>query len=344
MTTSTWIDFLQSQGATVSGSDVEFSTADDNSNIQLMPLADYSLLAMKGPDTETFLQGQLSCDMGQLSEQQSILGSNCSPKGNVISVFRLLMLEPHSLFLRLPKSISEPALANLNKYIVFSKAELNDVKEEYVGLGVSGADSEQLISKQFDNCPEKDGQQLVKDGSILVRVPGSTPRFELWCPRDQAETLWQQLVETATATSSSEWRRQEIAAGLAVLDAESVEQYLPQMLNLQAVEGVSFDKGCYIGQEVITRLQFRGKLKKSLYRAQVNGSVQPQPGMSLHTENRKGVGKVLAAAANGDGYEIQAVIGKKSADSDQLFLDQQDGPTVELLPLPYQLDNELFER
>lgn len=348
MTTSTWIDFLTNQGASCNDnlSEISFpaSTKQDDTTL-LMPLTGYNLLSMIGPDSETFLQGQTSCDIRKLSPQQSLLGSNCSPKGNVISIFRLMMQKPEHLFLRVSASIKEPALANLQKYIVFSKADLTDASEEYVGIAVSGENANSIIAEHFGEAPAEVGAQVVQNGQMLVRAPGTYDRFEIWTPINEAPALWTALSSQAKASSSSEWRRQEIEAGLAVLDNESVELYLPQMLNLQAVEGVSFDKGCYIGQEVVTRLQYRGKLKKLLFRAKVCGDLVPKPGMSLHTSSRKGVGKVLAAAPAGDNsYEFQAVIGRSSAVENQLHLAEQDGPQVELLELPYQIDPELFER
>ncbi len=347
MTTSTWIDFLTSQGASYDQdrSEVSFSgSVAKDSDTQIMPLTEFCLLSMVGPDSETFLQGQTSCDLRKLTPEQSVMGSNCSPKGNVISVFRLLMKQPQHLFIRLSNSIKEPALANLKKYIVFSKAELTDASDQYAGIGLSGSQAEALISKEFGDCPSAIGDQLAKEDSIIVRVPGDN-RYEIWLPVTGAPKLWSKLQKQTIASSSSEWRRQEIAAGLAVLDQESVELYLPQMLNLQAVEAVSFDKGCYIGQEVVTRLQFRGKLKKLLFRVKVSGDLVPQPGMSLHSPSRKGVGKVLAAAPiDENSYEIQAVIGQSSVEENQLHLAEQDGPAVELLELPYQIDPELFQR
>ncbi len=347
MNNQSWIEFLKAQGATINEdvSYLSFPQQGDGKQPRLVPLIHLAVLSLEGPDGETFLQGQLSCDVRQLSTENSLLGSNCTPKGNVISAFRLIKRADQQLLLRLPQAIRSATLANLGKYIVFSKAELAEAGDRFVGIGLQGEGSEALIATLFGSAPETDGSQLICDDQIIVRVPGQIPRFELWLPADQAPALWPRLQEHATPASTDSWQLEEIRAGLVQLDEESVDTYLPQMLNLQALEGVSFNKGCYTGQEVITRLQYRGKLKKLLYRARVEGPVIPAPGMSLHSASRKGVGKVLAAASIADdGFELQAVISKSVADSSELHLDSQDGPVVELLELPYQIDPELFER
>ena len=353
MSNANWIEFLKSQGASINSEENQLTFPEHATQAdkpRLTPLLDQALLQLQGVDTNTFLQGQLSCDLTLLSTEKSLLGSNCTPKGNVISAFRLIRQTEEQVLLRLPKSISLQAQANLNKYIVFSKADLTDVSDDYVGLGLQGAQAEALIRELFSVESTAVDEQCLVEQLMIIRVPGTIARFELWMPASQAIDTYSQLAAKTQPASTDAWLLGEIQAGLVQLDAESVDNYLPQMLNLQAVDGVSFSKGCYTGQEVITRLQYRGKLKKLLARGSVGSDLQPIPGMALHSPKRKSVGKVLASApvyaADGSiqGYELQAVISKNAMDDNQLRLDSQEGPAVELLALPYDIDPELFER
>ncbi|WP_083704881.1 folate-binding protein YgfZ [Motiliproteus sp. MSK22-1] len=353
MSNPNWIEFLKSQGAKVNEEKTQLNFADTtvaSDQPVLVPLIDQALLKVEGPDAEKFLQGQLSCDLKQVSSANSLLGSNCTPKGNVISAFRLIRPTDEQILLRMPKAIREPALANLGKYIVFSKAELTDASDSYTGLGLQGAGAEALIKKTFGEAPDTINAQLVTDDLVIVRVPGLSERFELWVPGAKAASVWEQLIAESQAGGTDLWKLAEIQAGLVQLDLDSVEVYLPQMLNLQALEGISFSKGCYTGQEVVARLQHRGKLKKYLMRGWVDSTLPPTAGMNLHSPNRRNVGKILSFApatkADSDipGYEVQAVISKSAAEGNLLHLDTQEGPQVELLPLPYNIDPELFER
>ncbi|HEY5718453.1 MAG TPA: folate-binding protein, partial [Motiliproteus sp.] len=278
------------------------------------------------------------------SANRSLLGANCTPKGNVISAFRLLRLDEHDLLLRLNRAIRDAAVANLRKYIVFSKATLEDAAASYQGIGLGGPRAAELLHGLFSQLPEQVDSQVSEHGRVAVRVAGNGLRYELWLPTEQTASLWQQLCSEATPVAPALWQAEEIRAGLVQLDADSVDTFLPHMLNLQAVEGISFTKGCYIGQEVVARLQYRGKLKKLLYGAQVKAA-EVLPGCALHTANRLSVGKVLASVALEDGSQLlQAVINKGEADSNPLHLNSQDGPQLELLALPYPIDPALFER
>lgn len=342
MSRSDWIEFLQQQGATLDAEGSGVLDAPGPAPIELIPLLHQGVLALTGPEGEQFLQGQVTCDLRQLSGDQSLLGSNCTPKGNVISVFRLLKRADEELLLRLPQAILAPALANLKKYIVFSKAEIADAGDRLVGLGVQGPDAEALVTGLVGTLPAGDGAQRVEDGLVAVRVPGN--RFELWGEPARLMALWPGFADRAALAPTVSWLRSELAAGLVQQDADSIDLYLPHMLNLQALEGISFTKGCYTGQEVIARLQHRGKLKKLLYRARVDDA-RPTAGMALHTPDRRSVGRVLAAVPLAEGgYELQAVINKGEADRGELRLEQQDGAPVRLLPLPYPIDPALFER
>jgi len=305
------------------------------------PLLQQQALRLHGPDAEKFLQGQVTCDLNQLAPNRSLLGANCTPKGNVISSFRLLRLGEHNLLLRLNRAIAAPALANLRKYIVFSKAQLEEC--DYLGIGIGGPRAAELLHAHFGQLPDQIDSQSSQDERVAVRVAGSPLRYEIWLPSTQAAELWNSLCKAAEPVAPQLWQAEEIRAGLVQLDATSVDSFLPHMLNLQAVEGISFTKGCYIGQEVVARLQYRGKLKKLLYAARTQG--QGTCGSSLHSPNRLSVGKVLACVNLADGSQLlQAVINKGEADQQQLHLETQDGPAVELLPLPYAIDPALFER
>ncbi len=137
------------------------------------------------------------------------------------------------------------------------------------------------------------------------------------------------------------------------LSADSLESYIPQMLNLQAVDGISFNKGCYTGQEIVARLQFRGKLKKLMYAATISaddlgadtlGNDPVTAGSTLFSSAGRSVGKVLSWVHEGEGVLLQAVVNKSAADAGDLHLHRADGAAVTLLPLPYSIDPELFER
>lgn len=345
MTHSGWSDFLTQQGLTLDADAHELS---QQPATLLMPLTDQAIISMEGPDSEKFLQGQLSCDLEQLNPQLSLLGANCTPKGMVIGAFRLLQRAPGSILLRLPQSVADAAVANLKKYSVFSKTDINRVDEQWVGLGLIGAEAEAVLSKLQIPVPSQVNQQVQTERLIAVRVAGNLPRFEIWCPIEHAQNIWQQLADSCSLASSKQWQAAEIEAGLVQLDPDSIESYIPQMLNLQAVDGISFNKGCYTGQEVVARLQFRGKLKKLMYSATVvrddNLSQAPVPGTTLYNSAGRSVGKVLSCVPQQQTILLQAVINKSAADNGDLHLHSAAGAAVTIQPLPYEIDPELFQR
>ena len=344
-----WTEFLNQadlpQGsASLSAADTHISSG----TTLLMPLTEQTLISLEGTDAEKFLQGQLSCDLNLLSTERSLLGANCTHKGMVISVSRLFKRAQGSLLMRLPSAAAEPALANLQKFAVFSKISIASADEAWCGLGLIGESASELLSQIGITAPTTVNQQILSDNLILVKVPGETPRFELWCPQPQAQQLWTLLAAHAQPEAYQTWLAAEITAGLPQLGAESLDSYIPQMLNLQAVDGIGFSKGCYTGQEVIARLQFRGKLKKLMYSATLSlaslDGAEISPGASLYSSNGRSAGKLLCFVQQGSQLLLQAIISKTAADSSDLRLFSADGPPVSLLPLPYTIDPELFER
>lgn len=337
---TTWQQKLKSLGYSLDEQG-QAQLAAPGSEAGIVPLSHQRIIRIQGPDTEKFLQGQLSCDIADVDRIGSRLGAHCNIKGHMISLFRVMKRDPETFWLRTDAGLLDKALATIRKYILFSKADA-DPADELVGIGLFGAHAVELAGRIVAE-PPTDTDAVVNEGNrLLVRVPGN--RFECWLPADDAVTLIDTLLTGAGAAGADSWLLEEIRAGIPDLRPGTSESFIPQMTNLQVYAGVSFAKGCYTGQEVVTRLQHRGILKKPMYRAAVTTDSRPQPGQMLHTAEKENVGEVVVAAPADNGrYELLAVISKEQAENHPILLGERDGPQLELLELPYQLDPRLFE-
>ncbi|WP_409523411.1 YgfZ/GcvT domain-containing protein [Nitrincola sp. MINF-07-Sa-05] len=321
---------------------VESVPASDNPN-RYFPLLHQSIISVSGPDAGKFLQGQLSCDLKQVDAIGSRLGAHCNIKGHMISLYRVIHADPDTYWLRTDRGLTESSLNALKRYIIFSKAEAKDCSETFAGVGIAGPDAKAIISGLIElNADEPDSVSRMNN-TLAVNLPGS--RFEIWFPTEESEAVLKHLSAKAAAGSTNDWVLSEIQAGIPDLRPETREGFIPQMTNLQVFEGVSFTKGCYTGQEIVTRLQHRGQLKRPMYRARVISKDVPQPGMIIHAATRDNQGQVLLSAATGtpDEYELLAVMVKDRVEQEQMQLDTPARPTLEILDLPYQLDKRLFE-
>lgn len=339
MTTVT--DFLLNKGLTLDQQQRKILSGSSNSTTRIIPLIHQQIFSIQGPDTHKFLQGQLTCDIDSVFTRGSSLGAHCNIKGHMLSLFRLMKTGEDQIWLRCNHDISESAIKNLQKYIVFSKAEITDLNETISGIGITGPGAAALIEKWFDHAPSEDNGILNVNQGIVVRVPGN--RFEVWMEQNALIELLEQLPEEVCYGDSNDWVLSEIDAGIPDLRTATQEAFIPQMTNFQAVDGVSFTKGCYTGQEIVTRLQHRGVLKKPMYLAEITTQTPPVEGDTLSSENKPSAGQiVLAAKCDENRYRVLAVIVKSLAESQPVYLrDTQD--SLKLLELPYELDPRMFE-
>jgi tRNA-modifying protein YgfZ len=337
-----WLDKISALGATLNDSgDRIVHVADRDSETRLTPLVHQGVFSVLGPDAEKFLQGQLSCDMKDVSALGSRLGAHCNIKGHMHSLLRVMRVQD-GFWLRGQRDLLPGAQALLKKYMVFSKAQSADLGDDVVGLGCSGPGAAVLVEKVLGQVPSEVDGIYASEGILAVRVPGK--RFEIWLPRDQALALLPELIEFAPLGTTDAWELAEIRAAIPDLRSETVEGFIPQMTNLQALHGVSFTKGCYTGQEIITRLQHRGQLKRPMYRATVSSNSRPVPGTTLCSADKDNVGKVVLAAPAGENeFELLAVIIKDLAETTPILLGSQSGPALSLQDLPYALNPELFQ-
>ena len=299
-------------------------------------LSHEGVLAVIGNDASKFLQGQLTCNLNYLSETHSSLGARCTQKGRMQSSFRIV-LEPEGCLLAMARELVEPQLADLKKYAVFSKSKLTDDSANWVRFGLHQADA--ALQSLGITLPAETDSVARANGLIAIRV--TEGRAELWARAEQGESLKQHLSAHLTEADLNQWLLGQVRAGIGQVMAQTRELFIPQMINLQAVGGVSFKKGCYTGQEIVARMQYLGKLKRHLYRLSLQGTELPEPGTPLFAPTHSSaVGEVVIAARSEQGIELLAVLQAEAAQAGGIHVTSLQGPSLTLLDLPYQLDRD----
>ncbi|MDF0731135.1 folate-binding protein YgfZ [Pseudomonas entomophila] len=300
------------------------------------PLSHEGILAVRGSDAGKFLQGQLTCNLNYLDLEHASLGARCMVKGRMQSSFRILP-EGNGYLLAMASELLEAQLADLKKYAVFSKATLTDESAAWARFGLQQADA--VLQALGLSLPEEAGATVRHDGLIAVRV--SEGRVELWVPAEHAANVRATLAGALPEVTLDAWLLGQVRAGIGQVMGPTRELFIPQMINLQAVGGVSFKKGCYTGQEIVARMQYLGKLKRRQYRLALAQEQAPAPGAEIFSPTHgSSVGEVVIAARNGQGCELLAVLSADAVEDDNLHLGSLEGPRLELLSLPYELDRD----
>lgn len=289
-------------------------------------------LVLAGPDARHFLQGQVTCDVDALSEKHSPAGACCTPQGRMICDFRLLQDQPDRLLLLLESDLVEAALASFRKYIVFSKAEIEDASGNLAQFALWGQGALALAGA----TSSKVGASW-RAGDIIWTVVDDAGAMEACLPAAQADGLAERLASAATPVEAGDWRRHEIDRGVGHVRGPTVEMFLPQMLNYQLTGRVSFSKGCYTGQEVVARMHYRGKVKRAMVLAHAESGA-PGPGDSLYrAASPQAVGNVVSAEpAPGGGVKLLVVLALDALDG-AVHLGEE-GPRLSFLPMPYSLE------
>lgn len=300
------------------------------------PLSHEGVLAVRGSDAAKFLQGQLTCNLNYLSDTQASLGARCTQKGRMQSSFRIL-LQGDGVLLAMATELLEPQLADLKKYAVFSKSKLTDESAAWARFGL--ADADHALASLGLALPVETDSVTRSEHLIAIRV--SPGRTELWAPVEHAEAVRSQLASHLKQADLNDWLLGQIRAGVGQVMPQTRELFIPQMLNLQAVGGVSFKKGCYTGQEIVARMQYLGKLKRRLYRLSLNTTQMPEPGTPLFSpSHNSAIGEVVIAAKADHVIELLAVLQAEAADSGDVHVGSLEGPALQVLDLPYELDRD----
>jgi len=336
-----WKTHLQTQGAVIEGNavlhygnpDAERAAAVNGTIVA--DLSQLGVIAFRGEETATFLQGQLTNDVRNLHADGAQWNGYCSPKGRLLGNF-LMWRQGEDTCLQLSGDILAGVLKRLSMFILRAKVQGRDASDESVRLVVAGKQAQAAVNAAMGIVPDAAMRSAACEAGQVIRL--GVDKFVLAIAPGRAAAIWDTLRQSATPVGAPVWDWLRLNAGIPMVVAATQEQFVPQMVNLEVIGGVSFQKGCYPGQEIVARSQYLGKLKRRMFLAHVDA--EAVPGDNLYSADLGGQtsGTVVnAAPAPSGGYDVLAVAQVESANTQTLHLKTLDGAPLTLKPLPYAL-------
>ena len=307
-----WIDFLKSHGATVTPTlDVTFPNSQASVTPSITPITHLTLLKVTGGDAAQFLQGQLTCNINDLTGTNSFFAAFCSAKGRVISTL-LIFKQDDSYLVILPNELVNKVTKKLQMYIMRSDVQITNISHDYCLIGLTTEDANLL--------PSLPNTQFAVSQSA-IKLPSNTHRYLMFYTQEDACTQWDTLINNhqATPVNSDNALYQDISSGLPWLTQASSEEHIPQMLNIDKLGGISFNKGCYTGQEIVARTHYLGKAKRQLFIAECLGSIEADSQI-INSDNEQTVGKIISFQSIGETTRMLVVMPNEGVDLDHLII------------------------
>lgn len=246
----------------------------------LCGLKDHALIRVSGADARTFLQGQLSNDVREVTPAQSRLASLNTPQGRTLALMRLFEFEGE-LMLSLPRTLQMPIVERLRKYILRSRVELAPAND-LAGFGLAGESAAAALGKAGITPPASVNEACAKEGIVAIRVPSpSGDRFELYGRGEAMAAVGNALSDLCGRADPETWRLLDTLVGIPLLGPETSGEFVAQMLNLDQLGAINFKKGCYAGQEIIARAHYRGQVKRRLKLLFRNAPARPGESINI---------------------------------------------------------------
>ena len=291
-------------------------------------LTHLGVIKVEGEDAAKFIHGQLTQDFSLLDLHTARLAAFCSPKGRVLASFIGFKRSPNEILLVCSRDLLAATLKRLSMFVLRAKARLQDASDQYAIYGLAG-----------------DAIKPIAQGVALTRATGEFDKGVLVNLDPANGTLRQLYIAPAGAPapggaslSLDTWQWGEVQSGVATVSSAVVDAYVPQMLNYESVGAVNFKKGCYPGQEVVARSQFRGTLKRRAALAHAGEAKVPGDEIFSADDDSQPVATVVQAAPAPSGGFDAIISGQVSAlEGAALHLKKSDGAALRLLPLPYPL-------
>ncbi len=314
------------------------STAEIQQKNLLCRLNHLSIIEVDGDDARQFLQGQLTNDVNALAEYTLQFNGYCDPKGRLIALFHLICL-PDKYLMLIDHRIAENVLKRLQMYVLMAKVVFKTSALHCIGFAQQNTEK---LPDLISNSGLKPCTVVTDDsGLILTRLDEKISRYLAIGDSKQLQQTWSALSKDTLACDESVWRLLDIRLGHPTLTEKTQAAFVPQMMNLDLVDGLSFNKGCYPGQEIVARMHHLGKLKRRMYRLHILCEEHPLPGdgiYSTETSSNENVGKIVSAInINDNEFEALAVLQIKHREDNELYLDDGTDTKLTLLSIPYKI-------
>ncbi len=344
-----WQTFLNAQGANFTsdstnsylahfGKPTEELQAAIAQNI-ITDLSHLGLLELTGEEAKPFLQGQVTNDVLQLNGSNSQFAGYCSPKGRLLALFLAFAHHDH-LHLQFNRELLEPIMKRLKMYVLRSKVIIKDVSDEIIRIGFAGSTAQTQLKQLFEQVPEQPHDLVSLSHAVILRLPGILPRFEILTTNEHATDIWNTLSQNSKAVGKPVWDYLEINAGIPDISANTQEAFVPQMINLDALNAINFKKGCYTGQEIVARTHYLGKVKRRTLLAHLQNEAilqAPQAGDSVTGHDGAEAGQIVRVApAPDDGFDLLVEVRLESKLAGEI---KWQDKTLQFSALPYTLND-----
>lgn len=305
-------------------------------------LSGWGVIRAQGADAAKFLHGQLTQDFTLLGLGEARLAGYCSPKGRLLATFVGFKLAADDLLLACSADLLAPTLKRLQMFVMRAQCKLSDASADFELWGLAGATAATVQLPTTPWAKQTDGPTTWVRLPQAVAAPGAEaiPRVLAVVPAGQAPAA----LTSAPALDAATWAWLEVASGVGMVSQPVTDAFVPQMINLESVGGVNFKKGCYPGQEVVARSQYRGTLKRRAYRLHTETgplSVGQEVFHSSDAEQPCGTLFSVAPAPGGAGWEGLASLQISATTEGTLHAGSANGPTLHLQSLPYTLAEDI---
>ena len=305
MSVSQWQSKLVAEGAHLTEGVVEYFGQTQgalNTMIHDNVLCDLShlgLLEISGEDRLSFLQGQVTNDVNLLNGSNAHYAGYCSPKGRLLALFLAFAHLDH-LHLQLPQSLVAPIMKRLKMYVLRSKVTITDIADTIVKFGINGPDATRLLSAIYPSLPSSDYELVSTEQATILKLPSLNyhTRYQIFTRVAEATQTWDSLKNSCKLVGKSCWDYLDINTGIPEVVTSTQEQFVPQMLNLDLLNGINFKKGCYTGQEIVARTHYLGSVKRRTYLAELATQEIPQAGEKVTDKALNEIGQIVRVAPN----------------------------------------------
>ena len=300
-------------------------------HLRSFDLSRFALVEIAGSEAFAFLHGQIPGDLNDLNARGWMFSAWCQPTGRVICTF-IVFRQNHVLFLMLPATMKDRIIRRLAMYVLRADVSIRDASADHVLLGLQGIN---IRDTDIFGPWTRSGMMLTAESCSVLELWGLTPRCLLICKKDH-RSLPDKIQQACNQENPVAWNLLDIEAGIPWITEPVSAAFLPQMLNLEQIQGLSYQKGCYPGQEVIARLHYRGELKQKMFLGEGHGDILPAPGtVLLRTDTGAKAGDVIDAAPHPDGSFRLLTVANINEASALLHLQKAPGTSITLQALHY---------